>query len=143
MNQWIRRPIGVPAGVILVLGLLSSGALSPSKTATASSPLSALSAQSVGRYRAAVSHRPQQAMASLPISFEANRGQVNRQVTFLTHGPGYTLHLTERGPLFVYEHHIGTTSRPDERAAPCTTRIRYTHAASADMYRKCRTPAPR
>jgi len=40
--------------------------------------------------------RAAQRIAALPLSFEPNRGQVNRKVRFLARGSGYTLFLTER-----------------------------------------------
>lgn len=40
--------------------------------------------------------RAAQRLAALPLRFEPNRGQVNRQVRFLARGSGYTLFLTER-----------------------------------------------
>ena len=41
--------------------------------------------------------RLEKAYGRLPLSFEANRGQTNRQVEFLSRGPGYTLFLTRSG----------------------------------------------
>ena len=38
----------------------------------------------------------------LPLSFERNRGQVDGQVRFLTHGPGYTLYLTPRDAVLAF-----------------------------------------
>jgi hypothetical protein len=38
----------------------------------------------------------QQTYGKLPLSFEANQGQTERQVRFLSRGPGYTLFLTPR-----------------------------------------------
>lgn len=37
------------------------------------------------------------AYGKLPLSFEANRGQTQRQVKFLSRGPGYALYLTKDG----------------------------------------------
>src|SRR2546422_653104 len=37
----------------------------------------------------------QDAYGKLPLSFEANQGQTDRQVKFLSRGPGYTLFLTQ------------------------------------------------
>src|SRR3989442_2476996 len=34
---------------------------------------------------------------TLPLSFELNQGQVDQQVKFLSHGPGYDLFLTDTG----------------------------------------------
>jgi hypothetical protein len=38
-----------------------------------------------------------QAWGQLPLHFEANQGQTDPQVAFLSHGPGYTLYLTQQG----------------------------------------------
>jgi len=38
--------------------------------------------------------RVSEAYGRLPLHFEANRGQTNRDVRFLSHGPGYDLYLT-------------------------------------------------
>jgi hypothetical protein len=38
----------------------------------------------------------QESYGKLPLSFEANQGQTDRQVRFLSRGPGYTLFLTPR-----------------------------------------------
>ena len=37
------------------------------------------------------------AYGKLPLSFEANRGQTQGQVKFLSRGPGYALYLTKDG----------------------------------------------
>src|ERR1044072_142745 len=42
----------------------------------------------------AVQSRIKKAYGQLPLSFEANRGQTNRAVKFLSRGAGYTLFLT-------------------------------------------------
>jgi hypothetical protein len=39
-------------------------------------------------------HRSVEAIGQFPLSFEANAGQADRQVRFLSRGPGYTLFLT-------------------------------------------------
>ncbi len=41
------------------------------------------------------------AYGALPLSFEANRGQSDAQVQFLARGSGYTLYLTQAGPVLV------------------------------------------
>ncbi len=47
--------------------------------------------------RGADSSSPHATYAKLPLSFEANRGQTDPQVRFLSRGPGYTLFLTRTG----------------------------------------------
>jgi PKD domain/Beta-propeller repeat len=43
---------------------------------------------------ASTRHRAVEAFGQFPLSFEANAGQADRQVRFLSRGPGYTLFLT-------------------------------------------------
>ena len=43
------------------------------------------------------------AYAQLPLSFEANQGQTDRQVKFLSRGPGYALFLTPTGAVLFIE----------------------------------------
>jgi hypothetical protein len=40
------------------------------------------------------------AYARLPLSFEANRGQTDSRVNFITRGPGYNLFLTSTDAVF-------------------------------------------
>ncbi|WP_299698107.1 SBBP repeat-containing protein [Hydrocarboniphaga sp.] len=90
------RFAAVLGGLLLALGAGASGATSPASGATtaASSP-GALPAAPVA---AAVSPAQQARIAEhygqLPISFEANRGQTDAQVRFLSRGAGYALFLT-------------------------------------------------
>src|SRR5207247_6005685 len=49
---------------------------------------------SPARPRPRVEARLAEAYGRLPLSFEANRGQVDRKVSFLSRGRGYTLFLT-------------------------------------------------
>jgi hypothetical protein len=55
-----------------------------------------------------------QAFSRLPLMFEANRGQTDRQVRFLARGSGYTLFLTTRGATVVTSG--ATPSHPAARA---------------------------
>ncbi len=48
-----------------------------------------------GNRMPAAGARPKAAFGSLPLSFEANEGQTDARVRFLTHGQGYSLFLTE------------------------------------------------
>jgi hypothetical protein len=47
------------------------------------------------------------AYGSLPIYFEANRGQTDRRVDFLARGPGYTVYLTPAEAVFVVQESGG------------------------------------
>jgi len=56
---------------------------------------------------------PDIALANLPLSFEANRGQVPREVRFLSRSAGYTVFLTDSGAVMVLER--GTDSMGPSR----------------------------
>src|SRR5712692_1002013 len=66
-------------------GLVSNTVLLTRKTAPTSTPLTA-----------AESAKPRiiQKYGQLPLTFEANQGQTDRRVKFLSRGSGYTLFLT-------------------------------------------------
>src|SRR2546427_10877757 len=91
---------GVGVGLILVLPLLGAGATptwleqSPTITPGSASPVNS------GR-RTATRARVDQAYGKLPLTFEANRGQTDTQVKFLSRGQGYTLFLTSTETVFV------------------------------------------
>ena len=53
--------------------------------------------QSAGNESAPKTSAPQLSTAKLPMRFEANQGQTDRQVKFLARGPGYSLFLTATG----------------------------------------------
>lgn len=79
------------AGVVFVLTAISPASAVPGRVhaATAASgwPASApLTRLSLAQH-----------MTRIPLAFEPNRGQSNRAVRYLAHGPGYTLFLTSRG----------------------------------------------
>ena len=60
----------------------------------ASSPKPRIPVFSVGKSDAATQVRMSEAYGKLPLSFEANQGQTDAQVNFLSRGSGYTLFLT-------------------------------------------------
>lgn len=76
-------------GLALVLSLATDGATIPvnSHASTSNSPAQ-------NQPDAATKARVLQAYAKLPLSFEANQGQTNKQVKFLTRGNGYSVFLT-------------------------------------------------
>jgi hypothetical protein len=71
-------------------------------------------------------------LTQLPLSFERNHGQTDRQVEFLSRGPGYTLFLTRTGialsvPKPSTSHHPSGWRNPGRddaryRASPCVLR---------------------
>jgi len=77
----------VSAALLLGLGIVGASA-SPALSRGRDGPVTAVGPSS----QAMVAQR----LAALPLSFEPNRGQVNRQVRFLARGSGYTLFLTKR-----------------------------------------------
>ncbi len=61
----------------------------------------------------------QSTYGKLPLSFEANQGQVDAQVTFLARGPGYTLFLTpSESVLVLHQREPTTESAQRERGKP-------------------------
>ncbi|MGB8097423.1 MAG: SBBP repeat-containing protein [Terracidiphilus sp.] len=83
------------AAVLLLFGCAARGQGSLSTSASAKPPGNDAKAAAV-RVSAAAH------FARLPLSFEANRGQADRQVKFLSRGPGYTLFLTQREAVFAF-----------------------------------------
>lgn len=64
--------------------------------------------------------RARRAVAAMPLSFEANRGQVSERVRYLARGQGFTLFLTPRGAVFdlrAPEPDRGSTKRSTPAAA--------------------------
>src|SRR6267154_830560 len=50
-----------------------------------------------------------QSYGKLPLSFEANEGQVDLKAKFLSHGPGYELFLTETGAVLTLSKPAGSS----------------------------------
>jgi hypothetical protein len=104
--------------VLLVLGLalvaclpLSSwSAASTSRTSNAQD----ISLSSVDARGSSVSHHQatDRVDLTLPLSFEANRGQTDPRVTFLAHGQGYTVFLTATEAVLALQKPVGPTSQP-------------------------------
>ncbi len=65
-------------------------------------PASAKPSGNDARAAAAVHVRAASNFARLPLSFEANRGQTDARVKFLSRGPGYTLFLTQQEAVFAF-----------------------------------------
>ena len=83
-----------------------------SATATEVTPEAAPAADA--RARAAYGH--------LPLSFEANKGQTDPRVLFLTRGHGYGLYLTADGAVFSFDN-MATPLRMTLRGATPTARV--------------------
>jgi hypothetical protein len=80
--------------------------------ATHSKPVAAEPSQSMSRFTASNSARQEavKAYRTLPLSFEANRGQTDGQVKFVARGEGYTLFLTPRAAVFSLRGYVKRTS---------------------------------
>src|SRR5688572_7284710 len=97
MNNSIRRSITRPTttvGITLLFALAASGvtALLPNPTAEAAKSQQAKNVSSIspipdGTTRAQIT----EAFGRLPMRFEANKGQSDEKVKFLSRGNGYTL----------------------------------------------------
>lgn len=88
-RQGILLKTSVLGSLALVLSLATPGATIPvgSNASTSNSP-------SQNQPDAATKARVLQAYAKLPLSFEANQGQTDKQVKFLARGSGYSVFLT-------------------------------------------------
>src|SRR2546430_762262 len=68
-----------------------------------------------------------EAYGKLPLSFEANRGQTDSRVKFLSRGPGYTLFLTQREAVLALRPAAARGTRPGasggEDATPSVLRM--------------------
>lgn len=69
-------------------------------TVTQPRPDAAAAASPVAGTSAAAENRARRAFAAMPLSFEANRGQVDAEVDYLARGDGFTLFLTQQGAVF-------------------------------------------
>src|SRR5437868_15205016 len=81
----------------LALVALSGAAIPARKGAAASARPPGAPGRPAGRAAAtkpAAQARVREAYGRLPLSFEANQGQTDRRVQFLSRGSGYTLFLT-------------------------------------------------
>jgi hypothetical protein len=78
-----------------------------------------------------------QAYGQLPLSFEANQGQTDKQVRFLARGPGYSLFLTAREAVLALAEDCArpAVSRPGPRRWGCSRqavlRVGLAHASRA------------
>jgi hypothetical protein len=77
-----------------------------------------ISHETSGQPDAATKSRLKEAYGQLPLSFEANVGQVDPQVDFISRGSGYTLYLTPREALLALRTRSvsSTTSDASPRA---------------------------
>ncbi|HCF27151.1 MAG TPA: hypothetical protein DEV81_08090, partial [Cyanobacteria bacterium UBA11049] len=84
--------------VALLLSAANPGAALPvSSAATSNSPTQ-------NQLDAATKAKVLQAYAKIPLSFEANQGQIDKQVKFLTRGNGYSVFLTPTEAVLSLRH---------------------------------------
>jgi uncharacterized repeat protein (TIGR01451 family) len=61
-----------------------------------------------------------EALRKSPMSFEANQGQTDKRVKYISRGAGYTLFLTRDSAVMALQN-AGPVQRPQENAAPATS----------------------
>src|SRR5256885_9990344 len=98
----IKHVLGIPAALVL----LAMG--SPQPLATANAAHAASTPSEANRHFL-------QAFGNLPLSFEANAGQTNSHVKFLSRGAGYTLFLTDTAETVLV---LNTSARKDASGHP-------------------------
>src|SRR5205807_8335522 len=101
MNPTRRITVAGVKGMILLLALtLASCAPAPATRTSTEMPQAS---------------KPQVLVAygKLPLSFEANQGQTDQQVKFLSRGSGYTLFLTSTEAVLVLRKPVPQKSRQD------------------------------
>lgn len=91
--------VSLLGGALLVSSVDAAQQLTQTKATTATAPQNKSAKQAAADY------------ATLPLHFEANRGQVSSEVRYLSRGPGYTLWLTNtRTTLVLTSASLKTTS---------------------------------
>src|SRR5205814_7534586 len=75
---------------------------------------------------AATDARLSESYGKLPLQFEANRGQTDKAVRFLSRGPGYSLYLTAGEAVLVL-------AKPDAKAQSVALRMSLVGAARAPV----------
>ena len=73
------------------------------------------------------------AYGSIPLVFEANQGQVDKQVRFLSHGAGYTLFLTGDGAVLKLEGTAHPSEQRDRDEGPSVVRLKLVGANPASV----------
>ncbi|MGH9403649.1 MAG: SBBP repeat-containing protein, partial [Terriglobia bacterium] len=109
-----RWPLGI---AIIALALVGCGAWSA--IAVGGPIVRSSSVVSKAPAAKAVAARVQALYDKVPLSFEPNRGQADRAVKFLAHGPGYTLFLTGDAAVLA-----PSSCAPRAKAARCWVRMR-------------------
>lgn len=92
MSPRLARALTGAAALAVLTTTVTVTAITPT-----GSPDAARSSQGEPGTRANSARR---AAATMPLAFEANRGQTDRRVRYLARGAGFTLFLTERGAVF-------------------------------------------
>jgi uncharacterized repeat protein (TIGR01451 family) len=125
------KPLAVVAAVLTLFVALSvrtySNSRQPLQTVAASTPKHAIPTLPAQKppMDDATKKRMIEAIAKIPMSFEVNRGQTDKQVQFLSRGAGYTLFLT---------HDSAVLALPIPSAKPATAKEQPVVAANALPY---------
>src|SRR5208283_1158534 len=133
----MKHPIGkVYIGTIAIVCIAASAVATilatrvPRTLASSQSPRASEPAkQASSPVIAAANHSPRISYAKLPMSFEPNLGQSDRQVRFLSRGLGYTLFITPSEAVLSMRS-PSKNSRPDSRPS-AVVRIALKGAARA------------
>lgn len=115
-----------PLRVLFVCGLIAASALTSLAAGPASQPADnpaakkAQAAQDYGR---------------IPLSFEANQGQADKAVKFLSRGSGYSLFLTDSSAVLALRKPDGSNAKPGRPAGNVFKPASARHAGQTDVVR--------
>ena len=92
----------------------------------------------------ATRERVHEAYCKLPLSFEENRGQVDKEVRYISRGAGYTLFLTPTEAVLALQRSDGkkATPTPDARRSHAPVRPRHTRTSVLRMKLKGANTSP-
>ena len=101
------------ASLALVLAVARTGARSDSATRTSRTQAAHNSSREMSRLDRSTRKHVAENYGKLPLHFEANQGQSDSRVKFLSRGAGYTLFLTSNEAVFRLQHESSAQSRHD------------------------------
>ena len=115
-----------PLRALFVQGLVAASALTSFAAGPASQPDENLA---VKKAHAA------QDYGRIPLSFEANQGQADKAVKFLSRGSGYSLFLTDSSAVLALRKPDGSNAKPGRQAGDVLKPASARHAAQTDIVR--------
>ena len=119
MSKWPATAMAALFLTVIAVVALTVQPRTPVQTmATAQRGTVATVAQASGTADESLQRRVHEAMANLPMSFEANRGQTDRRVKFLARGAGYALFLTRNSAVMAFPPTQAPAARPQIPPAP-------------------------